>query len=142
MALKGPLWLLGRALDEERNRSTLGHLSARALDLGLQKTDSTRGHLFQAAGAVQRFLEAHHEHVGTIGAASPLEPYKPAGQVLDDWKAFLDESAGSYGQGKFGYNYDTLKGYLTPKYGGTCTGGGGGDNEFEICMRLTAAFVS
>ena len=39
MALKGPLWLLGRALVEERNRTPLGHLSARALDLGLRKTD-------------------------------------------------------------------------------------------------------
>ena len=85
MALKGPLWLLGLALVEERNRSTLGHLSARVLDLGLRKTHSTRGHLFQAAGAVRGFLEAHPEHVATIKAASPLEPHKPAEQVLDDW---------------------------------------------------------
>ena len=141
MALKGPLWLLGRALVEERNRSTLGHLSARALDLGLRKTDSTRGHLFQAAGAVQRFLEAHPQHVATIKAASPLDPYKPVGQVLNDWKALLAEQAGPYGQRKFGYNYDTLKGYLTPKYGGRRRGGGGGDNEFEICLRLSAAFL-
>ena len=142
MALKGPLWLLGRALVEERNRTPLGHLSSRALDLGLRKTDSTRGHLFQAAGAVQRFLEAHPEHVGTIQAASPLEPYKPAGQVLDDWRTFLAGHDGPYGRGNFGYNYDTLKGYLTPKYGGLRAGGGGGDNEFEICLRLSAAFLS
>ena len=142
MALKGPLWLLGLALVEERNRSTLGHLSARALDLGLRKTHSTRGHLFQAAGAVQGFLEAHPEHVATIKAASPLEPYKPAEQVLDDWKAFLDEHAGPYGHRRFGYDYDTLKRFLTPKYSGVRTGGGGGDNEFEICMRLSAAFMA
>ncbi len=141
MALKGPLWLLGRALVEERNRSTLGHLSARALDLGLRKTDSTRGHMIQATGAVQIFLEAHPEHVATIKAASPLAPYKPAAQVLNDWKAFLATHAGPYGRGSFGYNFDTLKGYLTPKYGGSRMGGGGGDNEFEICMRLCAAFV-
>ena len=142
MALKGPLWLLGRALVEERNRTPLGHLSARALDLGLRKRDSTRGHLFQAAGAVQRFLEAHPEHVAVIQAASPLEPYKPVGQVLADWTAFIAEHDGTYGQRRFNYNYDTLKGYLTPKYGGTRIGGGGGDNEFEICLRLGAAFVS
>lgn len=141
MALKGPLWLLGRALVEERNRTPLGHLSARALDLGLRKTDSTRGHLFQAAGAAQKFLEAHPAHVSTIQAASPLDPYKPTGQMLADWKSFLARHGGPHGQGKFGYNYDTLKGYLTPKYGGTRTGGGGGDNEFEICLRLCAAFV-
>ena len=141
MALKGPLWLLGRALVEERNRSTLSYLSGRALDLGLRRAESTRGHLFQAAGAVQRFLEAHQEHVTTIVAASPLEPYKPTGQMLDDWIAFLAEREGSYGHRRFAYNYDTLRGYLTPKYGGTRTGGGGGDNEFEICMRLSAAFM-
>ena len=141
MALKGPLWLLARALVNERNRSSLAHLSTRALDLGLRKTDSTRGHLFQAAGAVQKFLEAHPEHVATIQAASPFEPYKPAGQVLADWIAFIAERDGTFGHRKFGYNYDTLKGYLTPKYGGERTGGGGGDNEFEICLRLCAAFV-
>lgn len=142
MALKGPLWLLGRGLVEERNRTPLGHLSARALDLGLRKTDSTRGHMFQAAGAVQMFLEAHSGHVAIIHAASPLEPYKPTGQMLNDWKNFLRGHNGVYGQRKFGYNYDTLKGYLTPKYGGVRIGGGGGDNEFEICLRLSATFMS
>ena len=141
MALRGPLWLLGRALEEERNRSTLGHLSARALDLGLRRTDLTRGHVFQAIGAVQRFLEAHPEHVPTINAASPVEPYRPAGQVIEDWKAFLAGHAGSFGRRTFGYNYDTLKGYLTPKYGGRRRGGGGGNNEFEICLRLISAFI-
>jgi len=42
----------------------------------------------------------------------------------------------------FTYNYDTLRGYLTPKYGGTRQGGGGGDNEFEIVLRLMADFMS
>jgi hypothetical protein len=140
MALKGPLSLLGRALVEERGNTQLGYLSARALDLGVRKTDSTRGHLFQAVGAVQRFLEAYPQHVATIKAASPLDPYKPAGQVLADWNTFIGANAGAYGNVKFGYNYDTLKGYLTPKYGGTRLGGGGGDNEFEICLRLGAEF--
>ena len=78
----------------------------------------------------------------TIDAASPVEPYKPAGDVLDDWKAFLARHVGTYGRAQFGYNYDTLKAYFTQKYGGTCRGGGGGNNEFEICMRLGAAFVA
>lgn len=141
MALKGPLWLLGRALVEERNRTPLGHLAARALDLGLRKTDSTRGHLSQATGAIQIFLQAHSAHAATIRAASPLEPYKPTGQMQNDWKTFFAGHDGAYGQKTFGYNYDTLKGYLTPKYGGVRTGGGGGDNEFEICLRLGAAFM-
>ena len=62
--------------------------------------------------------------------------------MLADWIAFIDEHDGTYGHRRFAYNYDTLKGYLTPKYGGTRVGGGGGDNEFEICLRLGAAFVT
>jgi hypothetical protein len=144
MALKGPLWLLGKALTEERNRTALAHLSSKALDLGLRKKDSTRGHMFQAIGAIQQFLIAHLQHKGTIVAASPFQPYEPAGQVLKDWKAFLQNHSGTYGNAKFGfgYDYDTLKGYLTKKYGGTRTGGGGGNNEFEICLRLAAAFMN
>jgi hypothetical protein len=128
-------------LTEERNRTSLGHLSSRALDLGIRKTDSTRGHLFQAIGAVQQFLIAYPQHKATINTASKIDPYKPTGQVLDDWKTFLKAHAGSYGNAKFGYNYNTLKGYLTKKYAGNRTGGGGGDNEFEISMRLCAAFL-
>ena len=142
MALKGPLWLLGKALMEERNRTPLSHLSSKALDLGLRKTDSTRGHMFQAIGAVQKFLEANPQHQTTIIAAPPLEPYKPDGQILNNWIEFIQRHERPYGQGKFGYNYDTLRGYLTPKYGGNRTGGGGGDNEFEISLRLCASFMS
>lgn len=111
------------------------------LDLGLRKTDATRGHVFQAAGAVQQFLIAHPNHVATIAAASQIEPYKAKGVVLNDWLQFMAAQSGAYGRSQFGYNYNTLKGYLTNKYGGTRKGGGGGDNEFEICMRLIAAFL-
>lgn len=141
MALKSPLWLLGKALVEERNRTILGHLSSKALDLGLRKTDSTRGHMFQAIGAVQKFLERFPQHKDTISAASPLEPYKPNRQILTDWKNFIQRHDGSYGHARFDYNYDTLKGYLTLKYGGTRRGGGGGDNEFEISLKLCAHFM-
>jgi len=74
--------------------------------------------------------------------ASPSEPYKPKGPVLSDWKRFLTTKKGEYGQARLGfqYNYNTLKGYLTPQYGGHRTGGGGGDNEFEIVLRLLAGF--
>ena len=142
MALKSPLWLLGRALTEERRRTPLGHLASRALDLGLRKKDSTRGHMFQAIGGVQKFLEAHPEHIPVIYEASPLEPYKPEARVLADWTEFIQQHGGPYGRAAFGYNYDTLKGYLTRKYGGNRTGGGGGDNEFEISLRLCARFLN
>ena len=142
MALKGPLWVLGKCLEEERRSSKLGYLSARALDLGLRKTDSTRGHVLQACGAVQRFLAEYPQHRAVIVSKSPVDPYKPTGVVLADWKAFLRERAAteSYGRSDWHYSYKTLHGYLTPKYGGRRTGGGGGDNEFELILRLVAEF--
>ena len=141
MGLRSPLWMLSQALAEERDRTRLSHLSGRALDLGLGKVDKTRGHLFQAAGAVQQFLAKYPKYVSTIAAASPLEGYKPDGKMLKDWLSFIENSSGTFGHPRFGYNYDTLKGYLTPKYGGERLHGGGGDNEFEICLRLVAAFT-
>lgn len=141
MAIKGPLWFLAQALNEERARTPLAYLAGRALDLGLKKTDATRGHLFQAIGATQRFFQQHPHHLAGIKAASPVQPLKPAGAVLSDWKKFIAANNGTYEKPSFGYNYTTLKGYLTPKYGGRRAGGGGGDNEFEICLRLLAEFV-
>jgi hypothetical protein len=141
MALKGPLWLMARCLEEERARGRLGHLASRALDLGLRKAESTRGHVFQATGAVQEFLIEHPEHKATIRRSPALDPHKPRGKVLRDWAAFIRGHPGAYGRGSFGYDYDTLRGYLTKKYGGRRTGGGGGDNEFEIVLRLVAEFL-
>lgn len=138
MALKGPLWLMGKCLDQERARGRISHLAGRALDLGLRKTDSTRGHVFQAIGALQNFFEDFPQHKASARAASPVEFYKPHGQELKDWRAFIDAHDGSFGRASFGYDYGTLKVYLTPKYGGHRKGGGGGDNEFEIIWRLLA----
>jgi hypothetical protein len=70
-----------------------------------------------------------------------VEPYKPKGQFLKDWREFIGKRRAQYGRKSFGYNYDTLKGYLTRKYGGRRRGGGGGDNEFEIVIRLLAEFM-
>jgi len=141
MALKGPLWVLANARAEERSVSHLAHLSSRALDLGLSKVDKTRGHLFQAVGAVQRFFADYPQHVATVTAAAPHQPFKPAGTMLNDWKTFLAANQGPYGNAHFGYNYDTLRNILTKKYAGTRKGGGGGDNELEICFRLVAEFI-
>jgi hypothetical protein len=141
MPLKGPLWLMGKCLEEERRRGKLTDLAAKALDLGVRRTESTRGHVFQACGAVQQFLREHPRHRAAIKVASPTEPFKPSGQLLRDWKSFIKSRSGSYERESFSYDYDTLKGYLTPKYGGKRRGGGGGDNEFEIVMRLLADFL-
>jgi hypothetical protein len=142
MALKYPLWFLGKCLDEERGRSPLAHLAGRALDLGLRRTDATRGHVFQAVGALQKFFEANPAMKNRARVASPVAPYKPRARELQAWVAFLHANSGGFGSSRLGfrYDYDTLKGYLTRKYGGQRRGGGGGDNEFEIVWRLLADF--
>lgn len=141
MALKSPTWFLARAYREERDRSRLCHLSARALKLGLAGDHGTRGHIKQPIGAVQRFFEQYPAHVATVNAASELDPFKPTGQVLADWMTFMGANGGSFGRKEYGYSFNTLKRLLTPKYGGARTGGGGGDNEFETVLRLVAAFL-
>jgi hypothetical protein len=141
MAIKGPLWLMAKCLEEERSRGKLTFLSGRALDLGIRKSESTRGHIFQACGAVQAFFEDFPNHIATVKNSSPVEPFKPTARILRDWLSFIDTKSGSYSQRKFNYNYDTVKNYLTPKYGGIRHGGGGGDNEFEIALRLVAEFL-
>jgi hypothetical protein len=105
------------------------------------KSDSTRGHLFQACGAAQKFLQKYPHHRATINASSHVNPYKPKGAVLSDWVAFIKSQSGPYEHKRNGYNYTTLKGYLTPKYGGRRRGGGGGDNEFHMALRLVAQFL-
>jgi hypothetical protein len=146
MPIKGPLWLMSECLNEERKRGKITYLASRALDLGLGKVDKTRGHVFQACGALQKFFGEYPQHKNTVKSASPIDPYKPDGQMLRDWKRFLTTHVGAPGDGSyerkdFHYNYKTLQGYLTTKYAGTRTGGGGGDNEFEIAFRLVAEFL-
>jgi hypothetical protein len=112
MALKGPLWLMKSCLESERARDQMAHWSSRGLDLGLLKSDSTRGHVFQACGAVQQFLAHNAAHCQTVKRASPFDPYKPTGAVLRDWKALIGSESGPYGRANFGFGYDTLKGAL------------------------------
>lgn len=71
MALKSKEWFLGRCLDEERKASALGPLSRRALDLGLKRSAKTAGHILQACGATQLFLEAHPKVKREIVESSP-----------------------------------------------------------------------
>lgn len=142
MALRGPLWLMSECLTEERDRGPLTHLAAIALDLGIRRTDRTRGHVFQASGAVQNFYLKHREHAATADDGSPIEAYDPTGAFLSDWTTWLGNQSGTYGHPHFGfeYDYDVLKGYLTSRYGGTRTGGGGGNHELKLCFRLVAHF--
>jgi hypothetical protein len=75
-----------------------------------------------------------------IRASPPNQVYQPGSSFLADWQAFLAAKHGPYGRPDFGYNYDTLKGYLTPQFGGHRAGGGGGNHELKLCLRLIAEF--
>ena len=141
MALKGHLWFLGRCLDEERARTPESLIASRLLDLGLKRAESTRGHVFQAVGALQGFYSDRPSISTAARVALPYEPYAFDQAERQVWCQWFGAKAGPYGQRRFGYNYDTLRGYLTPLYCGSRMGGGGGNNEFELVARMLAKFV-
>lgn len=62
--------------------------------------------------------------------------------MLKDWLNFLASKQGQskYGRKEFQYNWDSLRTYLTPKYGGVHKGGGGGNDKLDLVLRLVAAF--
>ena len=140
MGLKSENWFFGKCLSEERRRTKLTYLSARVLDLGVAGIENTRSHILHACGATQMFLTTFPRYK-TIIRQSPADTYKPEGNLLRDWLNFLSSNSGSCGRQNFGYNWDTLKSCLSRKYGGTYSGGGRGDNEFEIVLRLMAEFI-
>lgn len=140
MALKSREWFFGRCYKEVKRLGETAYLANKALELGFGR-ENTQGHILQACGAVQMFFQDYPSHKNTINQASPFDPYKLTGQILQDWLSFFASKSGSYGRRRFGYNWDYLRTYLTTKYGGHTTGGGGGDNEFEIVLRLLAAFL-
>ena len=140
MALKSEKWFFKSALAEERKRSRLTYLASRALDLGFG-SENTSGHIRQAVGAAQEFIAANPTAVARIRATDSCQPLDlAAAGILGDWTTFFAGRTGPYGRATFGYNWDTLRGYLTGTYGGRRTGGGGGDNEFQIVLRLVGEF--
>lgn len=143
MALKSKEWFYKKCLEEVEKFSALTHLSWTILKKGVGQSDSTRGHANQAIGAVQGFLAEHPEHIATITAANPTVPFDLVNSraILQDWRRWFRGQGGAYGRQAFGYNYDTLRGYLTPNLGGTRRGGGGGDDEFKRVFRLMAEFI-
>jgi hypothetical protein len=112
---------------------------------GIAQVHSTRGHAIQAIGATQRFFESFPNHRVTIQNA-PIAPFEIANHptILNDWLRWLSPRTGPFSL-RFGYDYDTLRTYLTPALGGVPyqpghPQGGRGDNEFKIVLRLMAEF--
>ncbi len=137
MALRGTTWFYGECRRLENSGSPLAPLAAQALDLGVGGIHRTRGHMNHAIGAAQRFFQQYPQHRAAVATAATDRPFSLAtSDLLNDWLTLISNSDGRFGSE---YNWDTLKSYLTPKYGGIRTGGGGGDNELEIAMRLAAS---
>lgn len=142
MGLKSREWFFGECYKQVRRKTKLNTLADKALQLGFKK-EKTGGHILQACGAAQLFLQKHPEHKPAIRNSSPRRAYKLRGQALEDWLAFFEskDHKRTYGQKAFQYNWDSLRTYLTPKYGGNHRGGGGGNDKLEIVLRLMAEFV-
>ena len=144
MALKSKEWFYKQCLRQVKEHSRLEYLSWNLLEKGIGQSDKTRGHVTQAIGAVQAFLEGFPSHWTAIQQADPTRSFDIAAhpEVLHDWIEWFGTKNGRYGRPSFGYNYSTLKGYLTPKLGGRRRGGGGGEDEFKKVLRLLPEFLT
>ena len=144
MALKSKEWFYKYCLREVREHGRFCHLCWNILEKGIGQTDGTRGHVTQAIGVSQEFLDAHPEFLEVIQEADPTLPfeiphYEEVATALTEW---LESQSGSFGRSSFGYNYDTFKNIVTPALGGMRQGGGGGDDEFKRVLRLMAEFLN
>ena len=136
MGLRSKEWFYGQCYQQVRGVTRLAFLANKALELGFRK-EKTGGHILQACGGVQAFLDKYPRYKKAVRGSSPTEPFRLQGKMLRSWVAFFSSKSGVHRQ-RFNYNWESLRTYLTRKYGGKCRGGGGGDNEFEIVLRLMA----
>ena len=143
MGLKSKEWFYKCCLLEVERFSPLTHLCWDILSKGIGQKDQTRGHVTQAIGAAQGFLAEHPQHRSAISQADRTRPFaiESNAAMLNDWRSWLaSRNRRTYGQPAFGYNYSTLRGYLTVNLGGRVRRGGGGNDEFKRVLRLLADF--
>lgn len=149
MALKSKEWFFKQCLLEAKDYTAFAHLAWGLLEKGVGQEDATRGHVTQAIGAVQRFLARRPQHRQTIADADRTRPFDMAAddEMLQDWREWFEAERaqraarqGAYGREDFGYNLETLAGYLTRRFGGRRQGGGGGVDEFKKVLRLVPEF--
>jgi hypothetical protein len=142
--MKSKEWFYKQCLLRIQGFGPLTHLCWVVLQKGIGQSDSTRGHVTQAIGAVQKFLQAQPQWIEPIRASDPTKPFDINShqhqQLLDAWLHWFESKGGPCNQ-RFGYDYDTLRGLLTGTLGGTCYGGGGGNDEFKRVLRLMAEFL-
>ncbi|SFB02502.1 hypothetical protein SAMN04515620_11325 [Collimonas sp. OK607] len=143
MALKSKEWFYKKCLAEVKEYGQFSHLCWGILQKGIGQSDGTRGHVTQAIGVCQEFLEAFPEHIATIRNADPTLPFDVAGnrRVQTDLTTWIAAQAGTFGRAAYGYSYDTFQRNTTATLGGTRQGGGGADDEFKRVLRLMAEFL-
>lgn len=143
MAIKSKEWFYKQCLTEVGSHGRFCHLAWSVLEKGIGQSDSTRGHVTQAIGGAQRFLERHPQHVEVIRATDPTLPFdfRQHPDVQSDMQRWLRRQTGQFGKSSFGFNFDTLRGILTRSLGGHRSGGGGADDEFKRVIRLLAEFI-
>lgn len=110
---------------------------------GIGQTDGTRGHVTQAVGVSQEFLDDFPQYIPLIQGADPTKPFDVAAhhQLQADLVAWVAGKNGNFGRASYGYNYQTFKRNTTATLGGTRQGGGGADDEFKRVLRLMAEFI-
>jgi hypothetical protein len=144
MPMKSKEWFYKHCLREIDTFSPYAHLCWDVLQKGIGQQDATRGHVTQAIGATQGFLAKYPNWKGALRKADPTKPFDIAAnaKMLLAWKSWIGGKKGKYERKAFGYSYTTLKHYLTPSLGGTCSGGGGGNDEFKKVLRLIVVFLN
>jgi len=143
MALKSKEWFYKQCLREVKTFSPYAHLCWDLLQKGVGQQDATRGHVTQAIGATQKFITRNPNWRRAIRKADPTKPFEITtnAKMLISWKSWIGGKKGKYDRESFGYNYTTLKHYLTSPLGGTCSGGGGGNDEFKKVLRVIVVFL-
>src|SRR5437867_5255948 len=79
MALKSKEWFYKQCLLEVKGWSRLAHLSWDILEKGIGQRDQTRGHVTQAIGAAQKFLEDYPQYIEDIRNTDPTRPFNILG---------------------------------------------------------------
>jgi hypothetical protein len=99
------------------------------------------GHLKQGFYGAQRFLQENRQFIEPLSRSSLQTQFEFNQPLLDSWRLFLAQF-GSEENSSFGYDFNTLQGYLTRQYGGHRVGGGGGDYPFKIAWPIVARLMA
>lgn len=100
------------------------------------------GHLKQGYYAAQRFLQEYPQHLGYLSGL-PEEPFDLRDSPLEtDWHAFVARFLDDRND-DLGYDLRILiDTYLTPAFGGSRVGGGGGDYPFKLVWPFVGRLVA